>query len=159
MKIDKDRIVTIEYRLTDNEGNLLEESVADEEFAYLHGHDQLLEALEAELQGKEAGDTVQVSITPENGFGERDEEMMITVGRDKFPDEEELQEGLQVEAETDHGHQIFTIQSVDEENVTLDGNHPYAGYHLNFDVSVSAVREATPEELDHGHAHNGDHHH
>ena len=159
MKITENAVVTIDYTLTDADGTLLEQSDKDENFAYLHGHGQLPEKLETALEGKEVGDNVKVSMDPAEGFGERDEDQIITVPRDRFPEDEKITEGLQVEAETDHGHQIFTIVKVDEESVTLDGNHPYAGYNLAFDVTVTEIREASPEELDHGHAHHGDHHH
>jgi FKBP-type peptidyl-prolyl cis-trans isomerase SlyD len=159
MNISENTVVTIEYSLSDGEGNLLEQSTADENFAYLHGHGQLLEPLEEALEGKEVGDRVQINIDPENGFGQRNEELVITVPRDRFPEDEDITEGMQVEAETEQGHQIFTILGVKDEGVTLDGNHPYAGFPLDFDVTVKDIRTATEEELEHGHAHQEGHHH
>ena len=159
MKIAEDTVVTMTYKLTDTEGTVLEQSDPDEDFAYIHGHGQLPDRLEEELEGKESGARVQITVTPEDGFGEREENQIITVPRDDFPNDEELIEGLQVEAETQDGHQIFSIVKFDEETVTLDGNHPYAGMTLSFDVTVKEIREASESEVEHGHAHNGDHHH
>jgi len=159
MKIAENAIVTIDYKLTDADGDILEVSEGDENFAYLHGHGQLPDKLEKELEGKEAGANVKVSMSPEEGFGERDDDQVISVPRDRFPEDEELQEGLQVQAETEEGHQIFSVVQFDDKTVTLDGNHPYAGIDLTFEVTVREVREATAEELDHGHAHGDGHHH
>ena len=159
MQIAKDSVVTIDYKLTDDKGTVLEESDSSEAFAYLHGHGQLLDPLENALEGKEVSDRVQLSVSVEDGFGERDEELVITVPRDRFPEEEAISPGMQVEAETDQGHQIFTILSIEDESVTLDGNHPYAGYPLAFDVTVQDIRLAEPEEIEHGHAHSEDHPH
>ncbi|ORC34915.1 peptidylprolyl isomerase [Marispirochaeta aestuarii] len=159
MKIAQDTVVFIDYILNDGDGNLLEKSDREENFAYLHGYGQLPTKLEEALEGKEAGARVQVSLSPEEGFGDRDEKQIISVPRDRFPEDEEIVNGLQVEAETDHGHQVFTIIDIQDNTVTLDGNHPYAGVDLDFDVTVAQVRAATEEELDHGHVHTGDHHH
>ncbi|WP_321992713.1 peptidylprolyl isomerase [Marispirochaeta aestuarii] len=159
MKIAQDTVVFIDYILNDGDGNLLEKSDREENFAYLHGCGQLPAKLEEALEGKEAGARVQVSLSPEEGFGDRDEKQIISVPRDRFPEDEEIVNGLQVEAETDQGHQVFTIIDIQDNTVTLDGNHPYAGVDLDFDVTVAQVRAATEEELDHGHVHTGDHHH
>ncbi|WP_319478686.1 peptidylprolyl isomerase [Marispirochaeta aestuarii] len=159
MKIAQDTVVFIDYILNDGDGNLLEKSDREENFAYLHGYGQLPAKLEEALEGKEAGARVQVSLSPEEGFGDRDEKQIISVPRDRFPEDEEIVNGLQVEAETDQGHQVFTIIDIQDNTVTLDGNHPYAGVDLDFDVTVAQVRAATEEELDHGHVHTGDHHH
>lgn len=159
MKISQDTVVSIDYILNDGEGNLLEKSDKDENFAYLHGYGQLPSKLEEALEGKEPGAKIKVSMTPEEGFGDRDENQIISVSLDRFPEDEEIIEGLQVEAETDHGHQVFTVIEVQDDSVTLDGNHPYAGVNIDFDVTVTDVRTATKEELDHGHVHTGEHHH
>ncbi|WP_319560013.1 peptidylprolyl isomerase [Marispirochaeta sp.] len=159
MKISQDTVVSIDYILNDGEGNLLEKSDSDENFAYIHGNGQLPAKLEEALEGKETGAKVKVGMTAEEGFGDRDENQIISVPRDRFPEGEEIVNGLQVEAETDNGHQIFTVIEVQDNSVTLDGNHPYAGVDLDFDVTITDVRAATEEELDHGHVHTGDHHH
>ena len=159
MKIAQDTVVFLDYVLNDGDGNLLEKSDSEENFAYLHGYGQLPAKLEEALEGKEAGARVKVNLSPEEGFGDRDENQIISVPRDRFPEDEEIVTGLQVEAETDNGHQVFTIIDIQDGTVTLDGNHPYAGVDLDFDVTVSQVRAATEEELDHGHVHTGDHHH
>jgi len=158
-KIAANSVVSIDYRLTDDEGELLDSSAESAPLAYLHGHGQIVDGLERELTGKGVGDTVQIRVTPEDGYGFHEEKLVIKVPREQLDFEPEA--GMVLLAQDPHGGSMpFKVVAVDQETVTLDGNHPLAGKSLNFDVKVVEVRQATEEELAHGHAHTpGSHHH
>ena len=158
MQIAKNHVVTIDYTLTDDTGSVLDTSKGAEPLVYVQGIGNLIPGLEKALEGKNPGDQLQVSIPPEEAYGERDEENFEVVSRAVFENSDDLQVGIQVQAQTDAGVQILTVTALDEDSVTLDGNHPLAGETLNFDVMVVDVRAATSEELEHGHAHGGDGH-
>jgi FKBP-type peptidyl-prolyl cis-trans isomerase SlyD len=128
--------------------------------AYLHGAGNIVEGLEEALMGKEAGDEVKASIEPAKAYGERHEDMKQDVPKDLFGGVENIEVGMQFQSETDQGPVLVTVVEMTEEMVTVDGNHPLAGVHLNFDVTVREVREPTAEELEHGHVHGeGGHQH
>ncbi|WP_414040367.1 peptidylprolyl isomerase [Acidithiobacillus sp. M4-SHS-6] len=158
MIISKDKVVTIDYSLTDEEGELIDSSVGEEPLIYLHGHHGIIPGLEQALAGHRAGDKVEVSIPPEEGYGDWDEDLVEVVAREDFDDPEELEIGTQFETETDEGACLATVIDIEGEDVTVDLNHPLAGMTLNFDVTVLDVRDATAEELAHGHVH-GEHGH
>lgn len=153
MIIKKDCIVSIDYTLTDKNGEEIDSSKGQEPLAYLHGHAQIIEGLEKELEGKKVGDELKVKIEPAMGYGEKLDELVMDVPKGNFPDPEELEVGGHIIAETEEGETIYTVLAINEDSVTLDGNHPLAGEELNFEVKVVGVREATAEELTHGHAH------
>jgi len=160
MKIAKNKVVSIDYKLTDDDGKLIDSSEGGEPLAYLHGTGTIIAGLEEALEGKVAGDALQVSIAPEKGYGVRDESKRLTVKRSHLQGADEIKPGLQLQAQMPNGPQLFTVTGMDEESVTLDGNHPLAGTTLKFDVTVKEVRDATAEELAHGHVHGpGGHHH
>jgi FKBP-type peptidyl-prolyl cis-trans isomerase SlyD len=153
MRIAKDTVATIEYRLTDAAGTLLDSSAGRGPLSYVHGTGSLIPGLEAELEGKQGGDRLQVALPPEKGYGPRDESRVHSVSRDRLPPEPEPRVGMQLRAESPGGVQILTVIGVEEGRVRLDANHPLAGVTLHFDVTVIEVRGATPEELAHGHVH------
>lgn len=157
--IAAEKVVTMNYLLTNAEGEILDRSTEADPFIYLHGGSQILPNLEAELEGLAVGDKKTVTLTPEKGYGEVDPKLRLSVQRSMFPKDVELKEGMQFSAPTDEGDVIFTIQSVQGENIMIDGNHPLAGQTLTFKIEVVAVRDATKEELEHGHAHGEDGHH
>ncbi|MCU0772295.1 MAG: peptidylprolyl isomerase [Verrucomicrobia bacterium] len=160
MKIQKNKVVSIDYKLTGDNGQVLDSSEGREPLAYLHGNGNLVSGLEEALEGKAAGDALRVSVPPEKGYGLRDESRMVEVSKDKFQGAPEVKPGMQFRAQTPQGLQIFTVSKVAETSVTLDGNHPLAGATLNFDVTVRDVRDATSDEVSHGHVHGpGGHHH
>jgi FKBP-type peptidyl-prolyl cis-trans isomerase SlyD len=160
MQIAKDLVASIEYTLTDDAGNVIDSSVGGEPLAYLHGAGNIIPGLENALEGKKAGDSLKVTIAPEDGYGEKSEGLIQVVPKDMFQGVETVEVGMQFHAQTDHGMQVITVAAVDGNNVTVDGNHPLAGQTLNFDVKIIEVRAASPEELDHGHVHGaGGHHH
>ena len=160
MQIEARRVVTLNYTLTDNEGNVVDQS-NDSSFAYLHGANNIIPGLENALTGKSAGDSLNVSVSPEEGYGERDPEKTQAVPRNMFPEDAEIEIGMQFHAQGPGGETlVVTVAEVEDETITVDGNHPLAGVQLNFAVEVMDVREASKEELDHGHVHGpGGHEH
>ncbi len=155
MQIADQKVVTIDYTLTDDNGNILDRSEGGR-FAYLHGAHNIIPGLEKALAGKAAGDEVEVRIQPEEGYGPRDETLRQVVSREMFDTPDEIEVGRQFHAQTPEGDTlIITVVGVEGDEVTIDGNHPLAGMTLNFDVKVVDVREATAEEIAHGHAHAG----
>jgi len=153
MKIAKNKVALIDYILTDNEGEMIDSSEGAGPLAYLHGAGNIVEGLEEALIGKEAGDKVKASVEPAKAYGERHEDMKQDVPKDLFGGVENIEVGMQFQSETDEGPVLVTVMAISEEMVTVDGNHPLAGVHLNFDVTVREVREPTAEELEHGHVH------
>lgn len=160
VKIARNKVVIIDYSLKNDEGSLLDQSDAGE-FAYLHGLKNIIPGLEKALEGKGVGDSIVVRIPPEQGYGIRDEEKVAVVTRDMFPEDANLDIGVQFHAQGEDGEMtVISVTEVNGDSVTVDGNHPLAGIHLNFDVRVIAVRDATADELSHGHVHEpGGHHH
>jgi len=159
MQIAKDKVVTMEYTLTDPEGTTIDTSRGREPLAYLHGAGGIIPGLEAALEGRSSGEHLQVTIAPEDAYGERDERLLQVVPRDRF-DVEDVQVGMQFHAQSDQGVHVVTVVAVTDDEVTVDANHPLAGVTLKFDVEVVDVRDATEEELAHGHVHGpGGHHH
>ncbi|MHB1531605.1 FKBP-type peptidyl-prolyl cis-trans isomerase [Acidithiobacillus sp.] len=156
MIIAKDKVVTIDYTLTDEEGELIDSSEGEEPLIYLHGHHGIIPGLENALAGHRAGDKVQVSIPPEEGYGDWEEDLVEVVGVEDFDDPEELEVGMQFETMTEEGSKMATVIDIEGDDVTVDLNHPLAGMTLNFDVTVLGVRDATTEELAHGHVHGAD---
>jgi len=160
MQIANDVVASIEYTLTDDQGNVIDSSAGGEPLAYLHGAGNIIPGLEAALAGKVVGDAFKVSIAPADGYGEKNEDMLQQVPREMFQGVDNIEAGMQFHAQTDHGMQVITVAAVDGDMVTVDGNHPLAGQTLHFDVKVLEVRAPSAEELEHGHVHgSGGHHH
>ncbi len=159
MTIEKDRVVTISYTLKSTGGEVLDSSGENGDFAYLHGHGNIVSGLEEALEGKSTGDSVTAVVKPEKGYGDRNDQLMFQVDRERMPDEE-LSVGMQFAAQDKEGNQqIVTLVDVAEDQVTLDANHPLAGETLHFDVTVSEIRDASSEEIEHGHVHDPEHPH
>jgi len=156
MQITKHKIVTIDYTLSNGEGAVLNSSIGNEPFTFIHGVGSILPGLETALEGKSSGDEFMVRIPPEEGYGPRNESLMQVVSKDMFEDVGDLKVGMQFEAKTETGNQLLTITHIDGSDVTIDGNHPLAGETLHFDVKIRDVRDATEEEISHGHAHGPD---
>ncbi len=160
MKIAKDKVVSIEYTLRDNDGNVLDTSEGREPLAYLHGNGNLIPGLEAQLEGKGADEALKVVVAPADGYGEFDAAQIVNVPKSQFAGVAELAVGMQFTASGPEGQQVVTVTKIENDTVTVDGNHPLAGQTLNFDVKIVSVREATADELSHGHVHGaGGHHH
>lgn len=154
MKIAKDTVVSLRYELFDAEGESLEQVA--EPISYLHGgYDGIFPLVEEALHGKDVGDTCSVTLTPEDAFGEYEHELVEVEARSAFP--KDLAVGMQFEGapeeSDDEDFILYTVVSIDDDEVTVDGNHPLAGKTLTFNCTVTGVRAATAEELAHGHIH------
>lgn len=159
MTITNQKVVSIDYTLKDSDGNMIDTSAGREPVAYLHGTGFLVKGLESELEGKKVGDELDLKITPEEGYGNRIEELVREVPKANFP-EGQLQPGMQFQAKTEQGVTVFTVIKIQTDTVIVDGNHPLAGVNLHFQVKVMDIRDASPEEIDHGHVHGpGGHQH
>lgn len=161
MLIANQHVVAIDYTLSNDAGEVIDSSAGAEPLVYLHGAGNIIPGLENALVGKTVGDELDVSIEPEDAYGEYSAELITNLGREMFEGVEELEVGMQFHASApDGGMQIVTIRDVDGDQVTIDGNHPLAGQQLNFKVKVVSVRAASEEELAHGHVHGeGGHQH
>ena len=157
MKIEKDTVVMVRWRVSDDQGKLLQDS--KEPMAYLHGgYDNTLPAIEAALDGREAGYQTQLSLAPEDAFGQRDESLVRTISKSEFPPGVKV--GGELEGRLEDGTQhVFTVTKIKGPQVMLDGNHPWAGKALRFNLHVTQVRAATAEEINHRHVHGAHGHH
>lgn len=162
MKIASNKVATLHYTLKDDKGALIESSLGSgEPLSYIHGIGNLIPGLESQLEGKQVGDKLSVVVPAEDAYGERDEELIEEVERSEFDDGEELEVGKEFQYD-DEDSNIFHVRivKVTDTMVTIDGNHPLAGQTLAFEVEVLGVRDASAEELEHGHVHGeGGHHH
>ena len=159
MHIEKNRVVTLNYTLRDEQGTVLDASSGRGPLSYLHGKGNIIPGLEQALSGKAAGDKLDVTVTPEQGYGPRDERLVQIVPRTKFGEVENLAPGMQVRVGGQQGQRIVSVVRVDRDFVTIDGNHPLAGRTLHFSVEIAEVRKASHEEVAHGHVHGPDGHH
>jgi FKBP-type peptidyl-prolyl cis-trans isomerase SlyD len=158
--IEKNRVVTFNYTLRDEQGTVIDSSGGRGPLSYLHGKGNIIPGLEQALAGKAAGDKLDVTVAPEQGYGVRDERLVQIVAKAKFGEVAGLSPGMQVRATGAQGPRIVTVVTVDRDFVTVDGNHPLAGRTLHFSLEVAEVRKATHEEISHGHVHGpGGHHH
>lgn len=161
MKIQNNSAVSFHYSLTDDDGNSIDSSEGQEPLAYLHGAGNIIPGLENALEGKAVGDSLTVAVTAAEGYGEVQKELIQEVPREAFQGIDTIELGMQFEAQTGQGGTVpVTVIAVTDETVTVDGNHPLAGKNLNFDVTIEEVREASEEEIAHGHIHGvGGHEH
>ena len=160
MKITRNAVATIDYTLKDDDGTIIDQS-ADGNFAYLHNGMNIIPGLEASLLEKQAGDQLNVTIEPAQAYGEKDLAAIQRIPREMFPAETEITPGMQFQGESPEGQvSVITISEIDGDTIVVDGNHPLAGLTLHFEVTVVEVREASAEELEHGHVHGpGGHEH
>lgn len=153
MQISKHKAVAIEYTLKNDSGEVIDTSEGQDPLSYLHGAGNLISGLEQALEGKSEGEELKVTVSPEDAYGERMDELVQKVPRDRFEGADELEVGMRFHASSDHGETLVTITDVSDDEVTVDGNHPLAGQTLHFDVKVVDVRDASAEEVEHGHIH------
>lgn len=158
MQIEPNAVVTLHYTLKDNDGRIIDYS-NDGSFLYLHGAMNIIPGLEKALVGKTTGDELTVKVSPEEGYGVKEEDRIQQVPKDMFDSAEEIKVGVQFHAQSPDGAAVVvTVTEVKEDSVVIDGNHALAGVELNFDVKIVDVREASQEEIEHGHVH-GEHGH
>jgi FKBP-type peptidyl-prolyl cis-trans isomerase SlyD len=158
-QIREGKVASFHYTLTDDNGNVLDSSSGADPLAYLHGHGNIVPGLEKEMEGKQPGDQFRVTVPPAEGYGEREGEPQ-GVERDRFPAHMDIRPGMQFQAQTDTGEVVVLwVDRVEDGKVYVDENHPLAGVTLTFQVEVVGVRDATAEELAHGHVHDGHGHH
>lgn len=150
--IAPNKVVAINYAVKTEDGQTLDQSKDGSPLNFIHGRGMLIPGLENALEGKKVGDSFTAEVKPEEAYGERHDGLIQTVPRNLFG-ENEVQPGMQFRASTDQGEQSVVIVDVKDDEVTVDGNHPLAGVNLNFDVEVIEVRDATEQELEHGHVH------
>ena len=153
MTITKHHVVTMHYTLTDDDGNKLDSSVGADPLSYIHGLGHIIPGLESAMEGKAKGDKLTVAVKPEEGYGDRQPGLIQDVPKDQFDDADTIQIGTQFQVDTEHGPMIVTVIEIKDAHFVLDGNHPLAGVNLNFDVEIVDIRDATKEEMDHGHVH------
>jgi FKBP-type peptidyl-prolyl cis-trans isomerase SlyD len=153
MLIRENTVVSIDYVLTDAAGAVLDRSAEGSPLSYLQGASNIIPGLERALEGKTQGESLQVEVVPAEGYGDYDQDLVQVVSRELFEDADALEPGMRFQANSDSGTLLVTVTDVSDDGVTVDGNHPLAGQTLTFDVTVSGVREATEEELAHGHVH------
>lgn len=160
MQIAQNTVAAIDYTLKDDAGEVLDSSEGREPLNYLHGAGNLIPGLEQALEGSTEGDSLQVTVSPEEGYGTRSEELVQAVPMDAFAGVDEVEAGMRFQATDDQGNvRVVTVTDVADDQVTVDANHPLAGQQLHFDVSVVEVREASSEEIEHGHVHDGSEEH
>lgn len=160
MQVGSNTVVTINYTLKDDGGQVLDTSEGRGPLAYLHGAGNLIPGLEKELDGKNPGDKLNVTVAPEHAYGQHDPRAVHQVPKAAFQGVPDVQVGMQFRTEGQQGQRVVTVTKVEGDTITVDGNHALAGKTLHFDVEVVNVRQASPEEIAHGHVHGpGGHQH
>ena len=153
------KVVSFHYTLKDTKGNVLESSHGDEPLVFLEGSGSIIPGLESGMKGLKKGDKKSVHVAAEDAYGEYEKDLVVQVPRASIP-KPDVQVGDRFHADSGHGHsQVVVVTAVTDQHVTVDGNHPLAGQALNFDVEVTDIREATKDEIAHGHAHGPGGHH
>lgn len=150
MQANADTVVTIDYTLTNNDGEVIDTSQGREPLVYLHGHGNIIPGLEQALEGKAEGEELKVKVEPEEGYGPRREELIQQVPMDAFAGMEKVEPGMRFNAESAQGPLVVKVTEIEGDQVTIDANHELAGEQLNFEVTVRDVREANPQELEAG---------
>ncbi|MEI8594577.1 peptidylprolyl isomerase [Photobacterium sp. Hal280] len=153
MKVAKDTVVSLAYQVKTEEGVVVDESTTEAPLDYLHGHSNLIVGLENALEGREVGDKFEVTVAPEEAYGEHHEEMVQRVPAEVFQGVDEITVGMRFLADTDQGPIPVEVTEVDGDEVVVDGNHMLAGQTLTFNVEIVATRAATEDEIAHGHIH------
>ena len=159
MKIAKDHAVSFDYEVRNSRAELLDSSTqGGEPMAYVHGYASIIPGLEKALEGKAAGERLDVIVPPVEAYGLRDERRMGQVDRSIFPAGADIKPGMRFRASSEHGTDLVVVTAVEGDTITVDANHPLAGETLTFNVTVRDVRPATPEEIAHGHVHHAHSH-
>lgn len=152
MQVAADTVVSIDYTLTDDDGEVIDTSEGREPLAYLHGHGNIIPGLEKALEGKNEGDELQVKVEPDEGYGPHRQELVQNVSMEAFAGIDKVEPGMKFNAESAQGPLVVKVTEINGDQVTIDANHELAGQPLNFDVTVRDVREASQQELEQGQA-------
>ena len=156
MTIKKDAVVEMHYTLKNDAGEVIDSSKGKEPMSFIQGHGNIIPGLEKALEGMKVGETCDVSVTPEDAYGVHHEEGIQEIPKDALQSIENLEVGMELQSQDDQGNPfIVRVEKINEETVTVNANHPLAGETLHFNVSIENVREATKDELEHGHVHSG----
>lgn len=161
MTIENNKVVTIEFTVKNADTNeVIETSVGGEPLLYLHGFNNLVVGLENALTGKSVGDKYEIIVSPEEGYGVRDDSLLETVPRDMFQGVDDISVGMEFTADGPQGPVVVEVKALDDKTVTVDANHPLASVPLAFSGEIKEIRDASAEEIEHGHVHGaGGHHH
>ena len=161
MKVGKDKVVLMHYTLKNDAGDVIDSSDGGDPLPFLQGHGNIIHGLESALEGSKVGDKLDVSIEPEEGYGERMQDAIQEIPSSALQDIDEGKVGMQLELQDKDGNAfLVTVTKIEDDKITVDGNHPLAGQTLHFSVSIESIRKAEAEELSHGHVHaDGNHHH
>jgi FKBP-type peptidyl-prolyl cis-trans isomerase SlyD len=156
MTVKKDKVVEMHYTLKNNAGDVIDSSKGKEPMPFIQGHGNIIPGLESALEGMKIGESCDVSVKPEDGYGEHHLEAIQEIPMEALQGIDNLEVGMELQSQDEQGNPfIVHIKSINEDTVTIDANHPLAGETLHFSVSIENVREATKDELDHGHVHSG----
>jgi FKBP-type peptidyl-prolyl cis-trans isomerase SlyD len=159
MEITENSVVSFNYTLRNADGEVLDSSEGQDPLTYLHGNDQIVPGLEIAMIGRKVGDGFSVTVSPEEGYGVQQDALIQTVPRSAFDGIDAIEAGMTFQADGPQGPMVVRVVSVDDESVTVDGNHDLAGATLNFTIEITEIRAASEQELEHGHVHsNGDDH-
>ncbi len=150
MQISENSVVSFDYTLTDDAGQVIDTSDGREPLVYLHGHSNIIPGLEKAMEGQAAGEEMTVQVAPEEGYGPYRDELVQDVPKSAFDGMDKVEPGMSFRAESNAGPMTVTVRKVGDETVTIDGNHALAGKVLNFQVAIKSVRAATEQEIDQG---------
>ncbi len=156
--VKKDRVISLDFTLSDENGEILDHSEQGTPLEYLHGSHDIIPGLEKALEGHQLGENLRVVIPPSEAYGEYEVSLVDEVSREQFPGIDDIQPGMQFQTTMDDGApMVINVTAVDEDIVVVDGNHPLAGVTLVFEVKIVGVRQAAEDEIAHGHVHEGGH--
>lgn len=150
MQISENSVVSFDYTLTDDAGQVIDTSEGREPLVYLHGHSNIIPGLEKVMEGQQAGEEMTVQVAPEEGYGPYRDELIQEVPKSAFDGIDKVEPGMSFRAESNAGPMTVTVREVGDSTVTVDGNHALAGKVLNFQVAIKSVRAATEQEIDQG---------
>jgi FKBP-type peptidyl-prolyl cis-trans isomerase SlyD len=158
-QVGKGKVVSISYKLQNKEGKVLDQSKPGQPLEYLHGSNNIIPGLEKELEGLNVGDAKQVNVPAAEAYGEYKNDLLFKVPKENFPQDVELKQGMEFQAQTEEGPMVVQVKEVSDDFVVVDANHPLAGQPLSFDVKIDSVRDASEDEKTHGHVHGPGHSH
>jgi len=161
MKVGKDKVVLMHYTLKNDVGDVIDSSDGADPLPFLQGHGNIIPGLESALEGSKVGDKLDVSIKPEEGYGERMKDAIQEIPSSALQGVDEVKVGMQLQSQDKDGNAfLVSVTKIEDDKITVDGNHPLAGQTLHFSVSIESIRKAEAEELSHGHVHaDGQHNH